>query len=77
MNINVEDIHIHPVHRVGKPCSEDASKSLPRPIIGIESLKSMESNKSPGSDGLPAEFYKVFWNEINQHLLTLYARIST
>ena len=35
----------------------------------LESLKSMESNKSPGSDGLPAEFYKVFWNDINQHLL--------
>ena len=31
----------------------------------LESLKSMESNKSPGSDGLPAEFYKVFWNDIN------------
>ena len=35
----------------------------------LESLKSMESNKSPGSDDLPAEFYKVFWNDINQHLL--------
>ena len=35
----------------------------------LESLKSMESNKSPGSDGLPAEFYKVFWNDFNQHLL--------
>ena len=35
----------------------------------LESLKSMESNKSPGSDGLPAEFYKVFWNDINQYLL--------
>ena len=34
----------------------------------LESLKSMESNKSPGSDGLPAEFYKVFWNDINQYL---------
>ena len=31
----------------------------------LESLKSMESNKSPGSDGLLAEFYKVFWNDIN------------
>ena len=29
----------------------------------------MESNKSPGSDGLPAEFYDVFWNDINQYLL--------
>ena len=35
----------------------------------LENLKSMESNKSPGSDGLPAEFYKVFWIDINQHLL--------
>ena len=35
----------------------------------LENLKSMESNKSPGSDGLPAEFYKVFWVDINQHLL--------
>lgn len=35
----------------------------------LESLKSMESNRSPGSDGLPAEFYKVFWNDVNQHLL--------
>ena len=33
MNINVEDIHFHTVHRVGKPRLEDASKSTPRPII--------------------------------------------
>ena len=28
----------------------------------------MESNKSSGNDGLPPEFYKIFWNGINQHL---------
>ena len=34
MNINVEDIHFHAVHRVGKPRLEDASlESTPRPII--------------------------------------------
>lgn len=26
----------------------------------LESLKTMESGKSPGTDGIPAEFYKVF-----------------
>ena len=30
----------------------------------LEALKSMECNKTPGSDGLPAEFYKIFWNDI-------------
>ena len=29
----------------------------------------MECNKIPGSDGLPAEFYKVFWNDISDLFL--------
>ena len=29
----------------------------------------MESNKSRGNDGLPAEFYKVFWKDIKRNLL--------
>ena len=35
----------------------------------FESLKTMEMGKSPGTDGLPAEFYKVFWNDVSTHLL--------
>lgn len=31
-------------------------------------LKNMKNNKSPGSDGLPWEFYKIFWNNIKHHL---------
>jgi len=27
----------------------------------LEALKSMLTNKSPGTDGVPCEFYKVFW----------------
>jgi len=30
----------------------------------LNTLKNMECNKTPGSDGLPAEFYKVFRNDI-------------
>ena len=29
----------------------------------------MDSNKTPGSNGLPAEFYKIFWNDIADLLL--------
>ena len=35
----------------------------------LESLKSMEHNKTPGTDGLPAEFYKTFWSDINEPLV--------
>ena len=34
-------------------------------IVEIEkSMKSMKNGKSPGSDGIPIEFYKFFWDEI-------------
>ena len=29
-----------------------------------ETLKKLQNNRSPGSDGFPYEFYKVFWGEI-------------
>ena len=34
----------------------------------LEALKSMASEKSPGTDGLPSEFYKVFWEELTSAL---------
>ena len=32
-------------------------------------MKTMESEKTPGTDGLPAEFYKVFWRDISSILI--------
>ena len=33
-----------------------------------KAIKNMQPNKSPGEDGLPIEFYRVFWTDI-KHLL--------
>lgn len=35
-------------------------------------LKEFPNGKSPGSDGLPAEFYKILWSEIGQIVLESY-----
>ena len=34
-----------------------------------KALTNMKSDKSPGSDGLPAEFYNHFWDEIGEALV--------
>jgi len=35
----------------------------------FEALENMDSDKTPGTDGLPAEFYKVFWKDISPFLI--------
>ena len=35
----------------------------------INAVKSMPNGKSPGSDGYPIEFYKMFWNQIGPILV--------
>ena len=32
-----------------------------------EAIKGMKNNKTPGSDGIPVDFYKVFWTKIKHH----------
>ena len=38
----------------------------------LKALKASPNNKSPGEDGLPSEFYKVFWNDIKVYLVNCY-----
>ena len=35
----------------------------------LKSIKSFKNNKTPGTDGLTAEFYKLFWQDIKHVLL--------
>ena len=43
--------------------------------LSIEELHTavftMKDNKASGTDGLPIEFYKMFWNELKDKLLLL------
>ena len=32
-------------------------------------LMTMESNKTPGTDGLTSEFYRYFWNAVSKFLV--------
>ena len=50
------------------PLTEELSKKCEGMLSEKEchlALKDMENCKSPGSDGLSSEFYKVFWDDIN------------
>ena len=35
----------------------------------LKALNSMPSSKTPGTDGLPCEFYKVFWSDVGRILI--------
>ena len=34
-----------------------------------KALKGLSNNKTPGSDGIPVEFYKIFWDEIKTEVI--------
>ena len=35
----------------------------------LKALKIMNNGKSPGMDGYTAEFYKFFWNDLNEYFV--------
>ena len=61
----VEDLNIN----ISSEDERENCKGLFRKGELLQAPKTMEFSKSPGSDGIPAEFYKVFWHDISDRLL--------
>ena len=58
-----------------RPLSSNQTKSISGPVTKQEcltALPEMSNNKSSGLDGFSVEFYKCFWNDINDLLLQSY-----
>ncbi len=61
-----------------KKLTQDEARFCEQPITENEilnSLKNLHNQKTPGTDGLPADFYKFFWIDIKNLLMNsiLYA----
>ena len=55
---------------INKKLTEDEKNSIKGPVSEYEcasALKAMQNNKSPGSDGITTEFYKLFWSDIKSY----------
>ena len=47
----------------------DSIEGLLTELECLNALKDMEPDKSPGTDGLPSEFYQSFWSDVSKPLL--------
>ena len=47
----------------------DSIEGLLTELEYLNALKDMEPDKSPGTDGLPSEFYQSFWSDVSKPLL--------
>ena len=69
IDTNLEDLlRPFPVNKL----TENESNSIEGEIKMEElslALKNMKNNKTPGIDGFPAEFFKVFWSKIKSFIL--------
>ena len=66
--------YLSDVENINKVTDEDYI-SMNKEITEAELLrivKSLPNNKTPGEDGLPSEFYKMFWQDIKLCLLESY-----
>ena len=62
------------LQNINKSLTQEQRDALEQPLSVIELFKAllkMKPGKSPGIDGLPMEFYMVFWPEIKDEFLEL------
>ena len=67
---NLEELFLDQEHPKLNQIDKEKCEGLLTEKECLEAVKSMELGKSPGTDGLPAEFYKVFWKDISPYLIS-------
>lgn len=63
------------IENLDKTLSDLDKESCEGPMTTIETtkaVKEMNNNKSPGPDGIPAEFYKQYWELLTQNITELF-----
>ena len=62
------ETHCHFTQQPNVKCLNNSDKLFCEGALNrkecLDALKSMKGDKSPGTDGLPCEFYKGFWNDL-------------
>ena len=66
--VQVNDDFFPPTREVLSDESKHHCEGLLSLIECLEALNGMAKEKTPGTDGLPCEFYKVFWKDIGETL---------
>ena len=70
---DISDVDLHQLlNSDTKKLSDEESSDMSGPITvreAGEALKRMKSNKSPGSTGFTAEFFKVFWKKLGNFIV--------
>ncbi len=66
---NIKEIFFANMHT----CLSDDEKNTCEGYITkdelLAALKQTKNNRSPGIDGIPVDFYKVFWSDISDHMV--------
>ena len=71
VDFNLQDTLLQ---KISKRLSETEKNFCENPLTLEEvntALKTMVNGKSPGIDGLPCEFYKLFWKSLGKHFLNV------